>query len=502
MRVFVAGKETPGDEALLEAIGLEADGSQDALRDGYATIPVAIAHASTNGELIKRAQARMAMHEPNENILWVEGMMMHLNTPLPAGLRIPEDSPLLSDSDDPGSDAAKITQLMRNGVPLRVEVRREHAEAALGTMTLQPIDMRDDATGHEREAQGTTNGIRGVVAETEIRDGIDGPEIWVAFAFWMREFKEEAQFLLRNLPYMGMSVQMGTRGIALSPYHPSTVMFTIPRFYGGCVLFRDLAADKKTLIGAVAERRNSSNPDANKDKENAMDPKEILELAEKIADKIGNKYEATAEAKDAMVETLKSSLAEVTASNLNALKGELETVITERLESEKAEAIAAAEGKVTEAEAKAADAESKVTELTEKVAALEASLAEATTAKETAETKLAAIEETARAEALLSERTSKLAEIHPFAEGELSDDLKAEITAADDKDFQIMVMARQIEKLSNPDTTASKTEGKTEEKDADIEARGSAHGQFKNTGGDNNKKSPKEMGAEFALCLD
>lgn len=407
-----------------------------------------ISNGSGDGELIKRAKARMGLLNLPENVsmgmIWCEALMMHLDTPLPANISIPEDSPLLGGDVDAESDEAKIVRMIQDGVVFRSEVESQDARDALFTMTLQPVDMRDDATGHERERLYTLNGISGVVVESEIRNG---NELWVAFAFWSREFPEKTRFLFNNIAFMGMSIDMGTSKIALSPLHPQTILFKKPTFNGGCILFQQLAADKKTYFGAVAEtdkttskpvNTNHSNEGIETDtfsEENLMDPKEIVSLAKELA-------EATAEGQDKIIQRLDAALSEAQGKNLTELKDEIKAT----LKAEYDEKLLTSE---TEAQATINDLNTQVTSLSSDVTRLEGELSEANAKLAKLETEAAEREAAALRAETLKNRIAELDAISTVTAEERSAEFDETVATASDAEFAILVKDRKIAALES-----------------------------------------------------
>lgn len=380
-------------------------------------------HASSVGSLIERAREMYRANMDHPNILWVEALMTHLDTPIPARLTLDPSHPLY-------------------GQPMRIFIKSEDALAALDTMNLQPVDMRWNATGHERESLGTSNGIRGVVALAEIRNQ---NELWVAFAFWMNEFPEETQFFLENISAMGMSVDLRATDVYEHETIPNTAVFGGPSFRGGSILFAEIAADHQTLIGAIAEKGTTFNKESN------MELKEILAILAEKDTKSAEALQAVVAAKDAQITSLTQRLelastaaqAE-TATKIDEARAEAKTVaetaLREVLEVEKTQAVATATAEVAGLKAQLEEQGKLVTELEAKLASAQAELTSIADAKK-------AEEEAVKATSVIAERLGVLNGIHPYTDVELTDEFKSGLATASETDFECEKLRRKVAKL-------------------------------------------------------
>jgi hypothetical protein len=434
-----------------------------------ASLEIAGLQASSEGELIRRARARLGLEADHENILWVEALMVHLDRPIPAKIILPEGHPL-------------------EGRDLTTFIPSLEALEALHTMRLQPIDMRWNLTGHERVKHGTSNGIVGVVAETEVR----GDQLWVAFAFWMRDFEQEARTFFQNAESAGMSVDMGCMNPHLHEQIPDCLVFGSPRFYGGTILYKELAADKETFINAIAEEIE---PGDKETRTMELDVKTILDSVREADSAKADALTSVIATKDELIARLHSEIEGLKndkSASIETLRGEVEAALKAEYEAHKQAEIAKAVEAAVAAEAqKAQEIQANFEEAQKLAEELKAQVAEAQQAALEAKAELERQVQETRDAQVLAERLGALSEILEFAEGEVTEALKAELTAASEEKFINIKLQREIAALKA---------GK-QQVEAPRELSISAHAAYKGTSTSAGDASIEELAGKLATAL-
>jgi hypothetical protein len=441
-------------------------------RIGKAKNIIQSASASQDGVLIEKAKRRLGVFNDNENRLWIEAMLMHLDTPLSANVILTEDHPLF------------------NQQSLKLLVTAEDAQKTLDTLLFQPVDMRWDGTGHEREKLGTTNGVRAFVADAEIRND---NELWVAICFWMKEFLPEAMFLVENLPYIGMSVDLDAEEVVLSEAFPSTVVFHDPHFYGGTLMFKTLAADKQTRIGALAHDETEEKikmAELDLEKVYAMLADKDKQVADNFKLVIDEKDKAILQ-RDTIIESLKTSPVAL-ASAKDAVREEVEKELKASFEEDKNKAIQTA--LATEQE-KNEETAKQIEILNESVKQVQEKLADAEKQRDEALAEIKKRDDEIQQEKLYNERINVLNEIHQYGENELTDEVKQGVATASEEQFKTLKLERELVKLR-----AEKTNKSDAEEDG-VKKSGSAHASFKNVDKETNLTDIQELAKEFAKGL-